>query len=92
MNKLAVKVFLKGNKENWCSKCYKAKELIDKMSQKFPEFKDKVDLIYNDVTSIEIKDKYGELDQPVIFIDKKIFSEGYVPIIKELKQTILESL
>ena len=92
MNKLAVKVFLKGSKENWCPKCYKTNELIDKMIQEFPEFKDKVDLKFNDVTSKETRDKYGELNPPVIFIDEKIFSEGHVPIIKKLKQSILKSL
>ena len=92
MKKLAVNVFLKGNKENWCPKCYKTKELIDKMSQEFPEFNDKVDLMYNDVTSKETVNKYGELNPPVIFINEGIFSEGQVPIINKLKQSILESL
>ncbi len=92
MNKLAVKVFLKGSKENWCPKCYKTKELIDKMIQEFPEFKDKVDLKFNDVTSKETRDKYGELNPPVIFINEDIFSQGQVPIINKLKQSILESL
>ncbi len=92
MNKLAVKVFLKGSKENWCPKCYKTKERIDNMIKEFPDFKDKVDLMYNDVTSKETKERYGELNPPVIFIDEKIFPEGHVPIIKKLKQSILESL
>ena len=92
MNKLAVKVFLKGSKENWCPKCYKTKERIDNMIQEFPEFKEKVDLMYSDATSKETKEKYGELNPPVIFINEKIFSEGYVPIIKKLKHSILESL
>jgi glutaredoxin len=92
MNKLAVKVFVKGNKENWCSKCYKTKELIDNMIQELPEFQNKVDLMYKDVTSNETREKYGELDPPVIFIDEKIFSEGRIPTIKKLKQSIREAL
>ena len=92
MNKLAVNVYLRGNKENWCSKCYKTKELVDNMFQEFPELKDKIDLLYKDVTSKETREKLGELNPPVIFFGEKIFSEGQVPIIKELKQSILEAL
>ena len=92
MNKLAVKVFLKGSKEKWCPKCYKTKEGIDNMFRDSPEFKVKVDLMYNDAISKETKERYGELNPPVIFINEKIFSEGHVQIIKTLKQSILKSL
>ena len=92
MSKLAVKVFLKGNKNNWCPKCFKTKELIEKMIQEFPEFKDKIEIMFNDALSRKTVDSYGELNPPVIFINEKIFSEDQVPNIKKLKQSILEAL
>lgn len=62
------------------------------MFQEFPELKDRVDLMYKDVNSKETREKFGEFNPPVIFFGEKIFSEGQVPIIKVLKQSILESL
>ena len=48
--------------------------------------------MYCDITSKGARDKYGELNPPIIFIDEKIFSEGYIPFLGELKQSILKSL
>ncbi|MHA2005908.1 MAG: thioredoxin family protein [Promethearchaeota archaeon] len=92
MNKLTVKVFLKGTKENWCPKCGKTKDLIEKMMQEELKLKDRVNVLYDDATSKETIEIYGELNPPVIFINDRTFSEGQVPIKNKLKQAILESV
>jgi hypothetical protein len=55
-------------------------------------FKDKVEIIYHDVKSIDTIAKYGNIEPPAIFINGMLFSQGHVPIIKKLGKEILSML
>ncbi|MFX1494996.1 MAG: hypothetical protein ACFFBZ_11990 [Promethearchaeota archaeon] len=76
--------------ENFCAKCCKTVNIIDKMMETIPELKDKVEIFYSDLNSQENLKKYGELTPPIIMINDVIFSEGHVPIIKKLARHLLE--
>lgn len=76
--------------ENFCAKCCKTVNIIDKMMETIPELKDKVEIFYSDLNSQENLKKYGELTPPIIMINDVIFSEGHVPIIKKLARRLLE--
>ncbi|MFX1589547.1 MAG: hypothetical protein ACFFC1_15445 [Promethearchaeota archaeon] len=78
--------------ENFCAKCCKTVNVIDKMMETIPGLKDKVEILYSDLNSQENLKKYSELTPPVIMINDVIFSEGHVPIIKKLARTLLESV
>ncbi len=78
--------------ENFCAKCCKTVNVIDKMMETIPGLKNKVEVLYSDLNSQENLKKYGELTPPVIMINDVIFSEGHVPIIKKLARTLLESV
>jgi hypothetical protein len=56
------------------------------------ELKDKVEIIYTDVLSIDNIEKYRNIDPPAIFINGSMFSQGHVPIIKKLGKKLLEML
>lgn len=91
-DKPIVQIILKGSEEDYCDKCRKTKQVIEKMFEVFPDFKEEVEILYKDVKSKEIIKKYGELKTPVVIVNDTIFSEGHVPIIKKLRSTILEFL
>ncbi|MFX1296801.1 MAG: hypothetical protein ACFFD2_18335 [Promethearchaeota archaeon] len=78
--------------EDFCAKCCKTVNVIDKMMEDIPGLKDKVEVFYSDLNSQENSQKYGELTPPVIMINDVIFSEGHVPIIKKLARTLLEKV
>lgn len=77
--------------ENFCAKCCKTVNVIEKMMETIPVLKDKVEVSYSDLNSQENLQKYGELTPPIIMINGVIFSEGHVPIIKKLARRLLES-
>jgi len=83
---------IKEDPENSCAKCCKTMLVIERMMDTVTIFKDKVEIIYKDVTSDEVIEKYGNLEPPVIFINDILFSQGHVPIIKKLGKKILEML
>ena len=91
-DKPIVQVILKGSEEDYCEKCRKTKQVIERMFEIFPDFREEVEILYKNVKSKEIIKKYGELNTPVVIVNNTIFSEGHVPIIKKLRTTILESL
>ena len=65
-------------------------QVIDRMMDRVSIFKDKIEIIYKDVTSNEVIEKYGTREPPVIFINDILFSQGHVPIIKKLGKKLLE--
>ena len=92
MEKLLLQVILNENEENFCAKCCKTKQVIERMLEAFPDFKEKLDIQYYDVSSELILKKYGDLTAPVVLLNDIIFSEGHVPIIKKLCREIITSL
>ncbi|MFX0019743.1 MAG: thioredoxin family protein [Promethearchaeota archaeon] len=88
-NKTKVEVLII-EEENFCAKCCKTMNVIDKMMETIPGLKDKVEVFYSDLNSQENLQKYGELTPPIIMINDVIFSEGHVPIIKKLARRLLE--
>jgi hypothetical protein len=62
------------------------------MLEAFPDFKEKIEIEYSDISSEKIIKKYGELTAPVIILNDIIFSEGHVPIIKKLTREIMDSM
>jgi hypothetical protein len=62
------------------------------MLETFPDFKEKLEIQYLDISSDIILKKYGELTAPVVLLNEIIFSEGHVPIIKKLCRKIMNSM
>ena len=77
---------------DFCAKCCKTVNVIDKMMESIPELKDKVEISYYNLQSQDKVKKYGNLNPPVIIINDVVFSEGHVPIIKKLARTLLKSV
>lgn len=48
------------------------------------EFKEKLEVSYEDVYSEQNIKRYGDLIPPVIIIEDRILIEGHVPIMKKL--------
>lgn len=87
-----LQVILNENENNFCAKCCKTKQVIERMLETFPEFKKKLEIQYWDISSDLILKKYGELNAPVVLLNDIIFSEGHVPIIKKLCREIMDSI
>ncbi len=87
-----LRVILNENENNFCAKCCKTKQVIERMFEAFPEFKEKIEIQYWDISSDQIIKEYGELTAPVIILNDFIFSEGHVPIIKKLCRKIMNSI
>ena len=88
-------VLLKNEDENYCAKCCKTVNIIDRMFASITELKEKIDVSYEDIYSDDTKKKYGELTPPTLIIQDKIIVEGHVPIIKKLARDlfrVIESL
>ena len=92
IEKILVLILIKEDPENICAKCCKTIQVIDRMMEAFAEFKDNVEIIYNDTASKEVIDKFGSLERPVVIINDRIFSEGHVPIIKKLSRELFKIL
>ena len=81
-------VLLKTEEENYCAKCCKTMNIIERMFTSVPEFKDKINVSYEDIYSPDNIKKYGNLLPPVIAIDDHVLVEGHVPIIKKLARDL----
>ncbi len=62
-------VLLKDEEENYCAKCCKTVNIIDRMFASIPEFKEKIEVSYEDIYSNDTKNKYGDLIPPTILIE-----------------------
>ena len=91
LEKSVLQVVLNENENNFCAKCCKTKNVIDRMIEAFPDFKERLEIQYSDISSEKIFDKYGDLTAPVVILNDIIFSEGHVPIIKKLCRNIINS-
>ena len=89
VQKPKLQVLLK-EEDNYCAKCCKTRQVIERMLEELPEIKENVELDYENVYEAEMIDKYGDLMPPVVIINENIFSEGHVPIIKKLSRELLK--
>ncbi len=88
MSKLVMHVLLKSEEENYCAKCCKTVNIIERMFASIPEFEKKIEVSYEDVYSSDTKKEYGELIPPTIIMEHQILMEGHVPIIKKLARDL----
>jgi len=91
MQKPVLHVILNQNENNYCAKCCKTEQVIERMLKTFPDFRNELEIQYCDITSDKIIKKYGELTAPVVILNDIIFSEGHVPIIKKLCRKIIDA-
>ncbi|MFX1470287.1 MAG: thioredoxin family protein [Promethearchaeota archaeon] len=84
ISKVIIHVLLNNEEDNYCAKCCKTRNIIDRIFTEIPEFNQKFELSYEDIDSMDNITKFGELTPPAIVIDDRIFSEGHVPIMKKL--------
>ena len=62
------------------------------MVEEVPGLRENIEVIFENVLSKRIIDKYGERNPPVIIINNSIYLEGHVPVIKKLSRAILKEL
>ena len=62
------------------------------MLAEVPRIKDRIEVIFEDIATEGIREKYGLLTPPVIIMNDSIYLEGHVPVIKKLSRDILEQL
>jgi len=87
IEKPILQVLLK-EEENYCAKCCKTRQVIERMINAIPILKEKVDIEYANIELEENVKKYGKLTPPVVIINGSIFSEGQIPIIKKLSSQL----
>jgi hypothetical protein len=92
LDEIIIQILIKEDPENSCAKCCKTMQVIERVMDTDTFLKDKVEIIYKDVTSKDVVEKYGNLEPPVVFINGILFTKGHVPIIKKLGKKILEML
>ncbi len=62
------------------------------MLEEVPRIKERIEVIFEDIATQGIKEKYGSLTPPVIIMNDSIYLEGHVPVIKKLSREILDQL
>ncbi|MFX0001190.1 MAG: hypothetical protein ACFE88_13845 [Candidatus Hermodarchaeota archaeon] len=60
------------------------------MFASIPEFKEKIEVSYEDIYSSDVKKKFGDLIPPAILFQDQLLTEGHVPIIKKLAQDLFK--
>ena len=89
IHKPILQVFLK-EEDNYCAKCCKTRQVIERMIDAVPEIRANIKLDYQYIAGDKVVNKFGVLTPPVVIINEEIFSEGHVPIIKKLSRELLE--
>ena len=92
MIQLTLKILLEEEGENFCAKCCKTRNLIERMYEDVPLIKNNVKVIYENFISDEIISKYGNIIPPTIIINDEIYSQGHVPIIKKLSSILIKKI
>ncbi|MFX1575192.1 MAG: thioredoxin family protein [Promethearchaeota archaeon] len=77
-------VLLKNDEENFCAKCCKTRNIIERIFETVTEFKQKIDVSYEDINSPDSIKNFGILTPPAIIFEGHILTEGHVPIMKKL--------
>ncbi|MFW9820501.1 MAG: thioredoxin family protein [Candidatus Thorarchaeota archaeon] len=83
---------MKSEEENYCAKCCKTMNIIERIFSSMPEFKEKIEVSYEDVYLNENIKKYGALTPPAIIINGQTLTEGHVPIMKKLARDLLNMI
>ena len=78
--------------DNYCAKCCKTRQVIERMLEEVPEIKANVQVDYENVPEGHFSNNFADLTPPIIYINEKIYSEGHVPIIKKLSRELLDLL
>jgi hypothetical protein len=92
MVKLVLHVLLKSEEENYCAKCCKTVNIIERMFESIADFKEKIEVSYEDVYSDDSIKKYGELTPPTIIMEDHFLTEGHVPIMKKLARDLFSAI
>ncbi len=85
-----IYVILKNEGDASCAKCCKTKTIVERLFTEIPEFKQKIDVCFEDIDKIDVKHKYGAVNPPAIIIQKRILFEGHVPIMKKLARELYQ--
>ncbi|MFX1476877.1 MAG: thioredoxin family protein [Promethearchaeota archaeon] len=88
MAKWVMHVLIKGEEENYCAKCCKTMNIIDRMFASIPEFKENIEVSYEDIYASDTIKNYGDLTPPAIIINNHVLLEGHVPIMKKLARDL----
>ncbi|MFX1389094.1 MAG: hypothetical protein ACFE9Z_03410 [Promethearchaeota archaeon] len=91
-SKPIIHVLLKNEEENYCAKCCKTRNIIERIFTAIPEFKQKFEISYEDIYSEDNVKKFGTLIPPVIILGDHILTEGHVPIMKKLARDLYKSI
>ncbi len=62
------------------------------MLEEVPRIKERIEVIFEDIATQGVREKYGEITPPVIIMNDSIYLEGHVPVIKKLSREILDQL
>jgi hypothetical protein len=89
INKPLLQVILK-EEENYCAKCCKTQQVVERMLLEIPLLKEKVDVEYESITTKKNAEKYSNMIPPIVLINGTLFSEGHVPIIKKLSNELIK--
>ena len=89
ISKTLLQVIIEEEK-NYCAKCCKTQQVIERMLIEIPILKKNIDVEYDSITSEENTEKYGKMIPPIVFINGVLFSEGHVPIIKKLSSELIK--
>jgi glutaredoxin len=84
-----LEILLK-EEENYCAKCCKTRQVIERMIKEIPILKERINIKYENIELEENLKKYGNVTPPVVIINGIIFSEGQVPIIKKLSSELFK--
>ena len=87
-NKPVVHVLLNNEEYNYCAKCCKTRNVIEQMIRTLPDLNQKIEVSFEDIEASENIKKYGDLLAPAIVINRTLFSQGHVPIIKKLAREL----
>jgi hypothetical protein len=75
--------------EDYCAKCCKTQQVIERMLNEIPLLKEEVNVDYENIASNENAEKFGGMTPPILLLNNAVFSEGHVPIIKKLSRELL---
>ena len=78
------------SEENYCAKCCKTINIIDRMFASIAEFREKIEVSYEDVYSDDTKKKYGDLIPPTVIMEDHVLVDGHVPIMKKLARDLFK--
>lgn len=90
ISKPIIHVLLKSEEENYCAKCCKTINIIERIFDSTPEFKQNIEVSYEDINSTDNIKKFGDLIPPAIIIEDRILIEGHVPIMKKLARDLYQ--